>query len=157
MTEPVEVARIYEDRTGWGAGPWDDEPDRVLWTDPITGYPCLARRSPGMGHWCGYVGVPPGHPAHGESYDDVDVMVHGGITFAEECDGDPEQGICHPSDDGDHVWWVGFDCMHAGDASPLAFISNPYAKYRSLTYVKDIIKLLAIQLAALALGANDGS
>ena len=36
-----------------------------------------------MGHRCGYTRIPPGHPWHGKDYDDIDVDVHGGLTFAE--------------------------------------------------------------------------
>jgi hypothetical protein len=60
------------------------------------------------GHRCGYVRVPPNHPAHGQGYDSVDVSVHGGLTFAqvEPCAHDDGTG-----------WWFGFDCAHSGDAS----------------------------------------
>lgn len=60
------------------------------------------------GHRCGYVRVPPGHPAHGKDYNYVDVEVHGGLTFAsvEPC----------AHEDGTS-WWFGFDCNHLGDAS----------------------------------------
>ena len=39
--------------------PWLTEPDRLEWTHE--GYPCLAVRN-SFGAWCGYVGVPEGHP-----------------------------------------------------------------------------------------------
>lgn len=48
-------------------GPWHLEPDELRWIDPATGYTALAWRGP-MGAWCGYVGVPKWHPAHGMSY-----------------------------------------------------------------------------------------
>jgi len=40
-----------------------------------------------VGAWCGYVGVPKGHPYHGNSYDHdgVNVDVHGGLSFANGC------------------------------------------------------------------------
>jgi hypothetical protein len=59
------------------------------------------------GHRCGYVRVPPGHKFHGKDYDDVNVEVHGGLTFAkiEPC--------AHEDGTG---WWFGFDCAHSGDA-----------------------------------------
>jgi hypothetical protein len=57
---------------------------------------------------CGYVRVPPGHAMHGRNYDNVDVEVHGGLTFAEE------EPCAHEDGQG---WWFGFDCAHAGDAS----------------------------------------
>jgi hypothetical protein len=58
---------------------------------------------------CGYVRVPPTHPDHGKDYNDVDVDVHGGLTYAqiEPCS-DHLDGI---------GYWFGFDCAHSGDAS----------------------------------------
>jgi hypothetical protein len=60
------------------------------------------------GHRCGYVRVPPGHILHGKPYDEPDVAIHGGLTFAEE---EP----CTEHEDG-QGWWFGFDCAHYGDA-----------------------------------------
>jgi len=34
-----------------------------------------------LGHLCGYLGVPPAHPWYGHHYDDLNVDVHGGLTF----------------------------------------------------------------------------
>jgi hypothetical protein len=101
------------DRTGWPKGPWDDEPDRVDWRT-AAGYPAIALRH-SSGHWCGYVGVPVGHPAY-ENGDECVVDVHGGVTYAAKCSG----RICHipaPGESGD-VFWLGFDFAHSGDASP---------------------------------------
>lgn len=56
------------DKTDWGDGPWQGEPDKRQWQDKTTGLPCLMVRGP-SGSWCGYVGVPPGHAAHGLHYD----------------------------------------------------------------------------------------
>lgn len=72
-----------------------------------------------FGNWCGYAGVPPGHPWYQSDYNDVDVSVHGGLTYAEFCDetGGP---ICHVAKPGEpaRVWWLGFDCGHAMDYAP---------------------------------------
>jgi hypothetical protein len=57
-------------------------------------------------HRCGYVRLPSGHPAWGLSYDNIDVDVHGGLTF---CDLEP----CIEEDG--QGYWVGFDCRHAYD------------------------------------------
>ena len=104
-----------EDKAGWGEGPWQDEPDKVVWVDPATGLDCMAHRNR-SGAWCGYVGVPAGHPAYGQDYDNVDVDCHGGLTFAAGCQetGDPAHGICHVPQEGRpaEVWWLGFDCAH---------------------------------------------
>lgn len=103
------------DRSGWPPGPWDGEPDRADWRH--AGLPCFAKRNQ-LGSWCGYAGVPPGHPFYGKHYDDVDVdvHVHGGITYARSCSGD----LCHEPAPGepDDVWWFGFDCSHAFDLTP---------------------------------------
>lgn len=122
------------DKAGWGDGPWHDEPDKVQWVDEATGLDCLIVRNR-LGALCGYVGVPSGHPAHGQDYDKVRVNqrdpddewsdwpdVHGGLTYAASCDeGAPEdRGICHVPLEGRpvDVWWLGFDCAHSGDIVP---------------------------------------
>jgi len=58
------------DRTGWGSGPWDGEPDKRQWQDEATGLPCLIVRTT-LGHLCGYVGVPEGHLLHGKGYSET--------------------------------------------------------------------------------------
>lgn len=114
------------DKSSWGPGPWQEEPDHVEFR--AHGFPCILHRQPTRGHWCGYVGVPPGHPWHRKSYaggcdengtyipSGIDVDVHGGLTYAEKCAG----AICHIPAPGesDDVWWLGFDCAHSGDLSP---------------------------------------
>lgn len=138
MTEFREYRTV--DKTAWGVGPWQGEPDKRQWTDEATGMPCLIVRNPG-GALCGYVGVSMDHPAHGlnynaYSYDDAghaiptsliedavnDIEVHGGLTFAAGCGhGDDESvGICHipAAGEPDDVWWFGFDCLHSGDVGP---------------------------------------
>lgn len=74
------------DRSGWGIGPWMDEPDKAQWVDPDTGLDCMVVRNGRMGNLCGYVGVGPDHPAFGKHYDSLaDIDVHGGLTFADSC------------------------------------------------------------------------
>lgn len=159
-------------RKGWGEGPWDDEPDKAQWHDEATGLVCLAVRQVEQGAWCGYVGVPPGHPAHGRHYDELgDLDCHGGLNFASGCDEDaPEgHGVCHvpaPGEPAD-VWWLGFDCSHVYDLQPgadaafravgmapiherfptAAYMQRP--SYRTLGYVQAACARLAEQLAAM--------
>lgn len=64
------------------------------------------RGSRGWGN--GYVKVVPNHRFYGKHYDDIDVVVHHGLTFSE---------VIQPNDvDG---WpeghWIGFDTAHYGD------------------------------------------
>lgn len=151
------------DRTGWGPGPWDNEPDKASWTDEATGLPCLAvRANPLHSIWCGYVAVNPDHPYHGKDYDDVDVTVHGGLTFADSCrDDEPiESAVCHIPEPGQpaDVWWFGWDCGHTWDIQPAYLAHWPEmadlhqrtgAEYRTLDYVRAECARLAHQLADL--------
>lgn len=130
----------------WGPGPWQTEPDRIEWRT-AAGLPALMVRQPNHGAWCGYVAVAPGHPAHGKSYDDVAVDVHGGLTYADACSG----SVCHVPAPGepDDVWWLGFDCVHGGDLAPgnvgLRLILG-YGIYRDVDYVQAECESLARQL-----------
>jgi hypothetical protein len=160
------------DKTGWGDGPWQDEPDKRQWKDTATGLPCLIVRSPWGGNLCGYVGVPSSHPAHGKGYspDDYDkptnleaainaIEVHGGLTFSSPCGhgADESRGICHVPDPGepDDIWWFGFDCGHFQDLCPASAASIPgYLRmmgsevtYRTVSYVEAEIRGLAVALA----------
>lgn len=150
----------FIDKTEWQDGPWNYEPDKIQWPDEKTGLPCLIRRS-SMGFLCGYVGVPPGHPWYGKGYDEVDVNVHGGLTYAEACsEGEPEYSICHVPSEGepDHVWWLGFDCGHLEDKSDISLSRDFRAEYgldwmsrgvyRDVPYVRSQIRSLAEQIAA---------
>lgn len=81
--ERIEYRNVV-DKTDWTRGPWDSEPDKIQWQDEATGLPCMIVRGP-SGALCGYVGLLPGHPFHGKSYDDPNVDVHGGLTFGGHC------------------------------------------------------------------------
>jgi len=162
--ETKEYRTIDRKAVQWPSGPWDSEPDKVQWPDEETSLPCLAVRHPHSGHWCGYVGVTEGHPFFGKGYNDVDVNVHGGLTFARACNPKETEaeGICHLPGEGepDHVWWFGFDCAHSGDRGPrdeyfsqtkgYPFTPSPNETYKPLSYVKNECASLAKQLAALA-------
>jgi hypothetical protein len=156
MSEPALTETI--DKSTWPAGPWMEEPDREQWQH--AGYACLVHRGP-PGVWCGYVGVDAAHPFYGKPYDECDVDVHGGLTYASKCDG----SICHVPEAGmpEDVWWLGFDCGHAGDLSPrmlalelempelrkFAKLTMREDTYRDLAYVKAETEALARQLREL--------
>lgn len=148
------------DKSSWGAGPWQSEPDKMQFADPDTGLPCLIVRNP-QGALCGYVGVPEGHRYFGVKGYSFDVSVHGGITFTASCNphATEEHGICHLPGEGktDKVWWLGFDCAHAMDLAPGmnaqlkacgAFFGSEGDTYRDIEYVKEQIANLAQQLKA---------
>ena len=147
IMDPVVI-----DKSSWGDGPWQTEPDRVEFEH--AGLPCLMVRQPSSGHWCGYAAVQPGHPYHGKDYDTPDVEAHGGLTYARGCQGP----VCHVPKPGepDDVWWFGFDCAHAGDWSPgyrrygstFERIAE-YESYKDAHYVRLETERLAEQLAAI--------
>ena len=146
-----------KDKSSWGEGPWQSEPDKKQWLDEETGLPCLIVRNHGA--WCGYVGVSEGHPLFGKGDEDADIEVHGGITFTGACQDhrDETEGICHRPSPGepDHVWWLGFDCDHAWDLDPSRAVRERQrygwepAKeevYRDQAYVESECRKLAKQL-----------
>ena len=61
----------------------------------------------------GYVVIPEGHPYYGKHYDDIPVVVHGGLTFSEFAkDLDWKELSMEDLDSG---YVVGFDTAHYGD------------------------------------------
>jgi len=171
----VDRAVTYLDKSTWGPGPWQEEPDKIQFVDQATGLDCLAVRQPYSGSWCGYVGVPESHPAFGLHYDKANDLaepdednyhgfkVHGGLTFSDFCqDEGAEVGICHVPAPGrpDRVYWLGFDCAHSEDLRPgMAALLGEYSPktlspywqtvYRTLAYVQAECAHLAEQLHAL--------
>lgn len=133
------------DRSKWPFGPWDNEPDdKVVWIDPSANLDCMIVRN-ALGAWCGYVGLPPEHPHHGMSYNDIPwnaYDVHGGLTFTDSCGGH----ICHVPEPGrpHNVWWLGFDTNHGCDRAPLDLVH--YAgTYKTQEYVVREVTKLALQ------------
>jgi hypothetical protein len=174
MSEEILTPPI--DKSTWGPGPWQTEPDRVDFIR--AGFACFALRHDHYGHWCGYVGVPSSHPLYGVQWRDfdVDLKAHQGVNYSAPCSG----AICHvpapgmPAD----VWWIGFDCGHSFDLSPAMAAREreldklhptlaawyarredlhrahraifPREVYRMLPYVRREIERLADQLAKVA-------
>lgn len=114
----------------------DKEGDFDEWKDVYSGYLCRIRRVKPYSCWCGYVRVPEAHNCSGKSYDDIDVEVHGGLTFSSKN---------FPTDDKiiKGYYWFGFDCGHAGDIIPYLWKDGTY---RTKEYVKNEVTELAKQL-----------
>ncbi len=158
MSSPEVKLDTFRDRSNWGSGPWDDEPDYAHWVDPVTDMDCLIVRND-MGGLCGYAGVIEGHPAYARKYSELytffpeDLKVHGGLTYSDFCQ---EEGghVCHVPLEGrpHNVWWLGFDCGHSCDMLPdkRAWSRGLGGQYRSFAYVKQEVESLAKQLKAAA-------
>ena len=143
----------FDEHPTYDDGPWVDEPDKAQWVDETTGLDCLVVRN-GLDAWCGYVGVPPGHPLHGKDYGDLDIDAHGGLTYAAPCQEDDGK-VCHVPEPGRpaDVWWFGFDCAH----SPMDYIPRMdrdfhfpeilRGTYKDFEYVRAETTHLAAQLA----------
>lgn len=168
--------RIYKtvDKTGWGDGPWQTEPDRIEWTDDNTGYPCVINRHERHGQLNGYVGLPFDHPCWGHDHDSIDVDVHGGLTYASQTPPPRDWTRADGGVEPDGNWWVGFDCGHYMDAHPgldalLRSIGHeptdlgidiPEAflpSYKPIEYVRQEVATLADQLASTVRTARKGS
>lgn len=66
-----------------------------------------------MGHRCGYITVPSTHPAYGKDYADLDIEVHGSLTFG--------QGGT-----------FGFDCAHFMDKKDESIMSDEYLRIEKM-------------------------
>ena len=122
------------DKSTWGPGPWQDEPDRVEWE--YAGFRCLVKRHPRFGNFCGYIALPAQHPWRTEN---SAPRCHGGITF--------NGG---PLEENDVNYWVGFDAAHLDDFSPGSAARGGYTireheTYRTLDYMKQGCVELAAQ------------
>lgn len=139
----------------FGEGLWVDEPDRVLFEH--LGIECILRRVICLepngyyfgGHICGYCILPLGHPLENKSFEDIDLSVHGGITYVEKFK-NTDQTV------------IGFDCGHLGDLLPsmlkyrkeksLSENKIPYVgfikeNYKDMDYVMEECKKMAKQIS----------
>ena len=144
-----------KDKSNWPVGVWQDEPDKAQWVDEESGLDCLIVRGP-SGSLCGYVGVPESHNCFKKDYYDVEVDVHGGLTFSDLCS-EPEKvesNVCHTGEvANDIVWWLGFDTAHSEDYTPKhGFHQYEWERgqtYKTLNYVKREVTSLAKQLGVI--------
>jgi len=171
MEPPIMKTWSYPAKHPPGDGPWRDEPDKTQWIDETSDLDCLAVRAH-HGAWCGYVGVPLGHPWFGKDRHDmenVEVEVYDEISYGAFCD--EELGVCHVPEPGrsDHVWWIGFSCMTSQDILPIFDQLQPDyrvrgrswmevkaghgATYKPLAFVIDEVTQLAGQAAEATLKA----
>lgn len=94
----------------WGYGEWVEEPDEVYFIHD--GIECRIHRMFAKecsahlfgGHLCGYISIPNDNSCYEKHYDDIEIEVHGGLTYAEL--------------ENDGKYWVGFDCAHSMDYVP---------------------------------------
>lgn len=143
MTEPI-------DKSTWGDGPWQSEPDRDVWQDFRTKLECGVFRTADTGTWCGYVFLPPTHPLYGMTRADIkqlDIYVHGGVTWLKHAAGLFDR----PASVGPDWQGVGFHCAHGDDYMPAMMAMLTFRRYadtyRDYPYARANVRLLAHQLA----------
>lgn len=112
------------------SGEWSEEPDFALWFND--NYRCIIKRTVSLGSLCGYVDLPKDHKLYGKDYDNIDVNVHGGLTYAD-----------YTSDD---MWRIGFDCAHAWDKIPYDKDILNESIYRTFDYVTNEVNNLVEQI-----------
>jgi hypothetical protein len=126
-------------------GEWDGEFDKYqLITNEL--FDALIIRT-GLGHLCGYVGLPENHAYYKVNYNKLQhISVHGGLTFSDfSYETKVEPSVSHLILE-KSVWWLGFDCCHWCDSSPINYYNFKDASYRNVDYVKNEIFSLSKQL-----------
>ena len=67
-----------------------------------------------FGYGNGYVLIPKNHPLHGIHYDNINVNVHGGLTFSSLVTDDMRK-YWELDEEDIGCWCIGFDTLHAED------------------------------------------
>lgn len=166
----------YCDKSKWGPGDWQDEPDRLNFHTP-EGFDGAVLRARHSGALCGYVGVPFGHPWWGKNYSDsvpstpeqlaapvdtdkislISLMCMAGKGLEQiqiDCTVSVHGGLTYSArgwrgaGENARFWYFGFDCAHYRDLSP-AYDSmfSSEGNYRDIEFVKDEVAALSLQLA----------
>lgn len=102
---------------------WETEPDFLEEIDPETGYTYKIIRHPYFKNLCGYVLINKDHPLFEKFHEDVDIEVHGSLTY---CGHEIIMSENHGTNKDN--WYFGFDT------------------YRNINSVKNECKILAKQL-----------
>ena len=162
--------KICTQKPRWPSGPWHNEPD--LGEFKVAGLRCAIIRHPELGHLCGYVHVPRGHPLDGVSSSDRVRVPLAFLKFPREPAGpmslffDENNEPCvealltlqlhvhggityskHIAGGSGKGTWFGFDCCHCGDRAPGNTHSAPGEEYRDWEYVVGETERLAEQLS----------
>ena len=90
-------------------------------------------------HPCAYVKIPKGHPCYGMDYDDIDVDVHGGLTFGDDLD----HVLAHR---GLNTFWIGWDYAHCGDCYQTRYIPDDTGRKWTTKEIYEDVKSVIRQL-----------
>jgi hypothetical protein len=91
-------------RTEEGGNTMEMTPEKwkegIIFEDNHKGYDIVIKFFENDNHYCSYVKVPKNHRYNGIDYHDIDIKVHGGLTFSDKIEDD---------------WWIGWDYGHYFD------------------------------------------
>lgn len=119
------------------------DPKHLLSEGEHVGFAWITKHN-GIGYRCGYIAVGKDHPWYRQDFDQINAVVHGGLTWS--------------MNEGD-VYWIGFDCAHCDDAQDPSlpcdspFASRTYGVIRTTAYVEEECRRLCEQARAAALAA----
>jgi|TARA_B110000503_G_scaffold137499_1_gene221790 hypothetical protein len=71
------------------------------------------------------------HPWFGKHYDNIDVEVHGGLTYSEPIERQEVDCFDELTDDDIGSWLIGFDTCHSGDTKERWTVENVRQHARS--------------------------
>lgn len=98
----ADFVRRGFDKRGWPRGPWDDEPDLVIFASATKPrFRCVLWRNPDSGAFGGYVGLTKKHPLYGFDLKEPRIQaleVFSEVSFSE----------AYPFDRTRQLWYVGF-------------------------------------------------
>lgn len=85
-------------------------------------------------HPTAYVEIPEDHKFYGKSYDDIDIKVHGGLTYSSD----------HLQDIKEDTWIIGWDYAHTGDYLGMLpdYANVGYKKWTTREMVEEAINVI---------------
>ena len=126
--------------------PWENEPNRVSWTDDKTGLRCTVFRNQTWGYLCGCVDLEIGHPLYGIRSADIN---EGALSFERRltCYAYTKRIKIKP----ENCWRIMFDCFGNGDLAPWTNTRSfrPLV-YRNMDYAKEKTAELASKVHQLS-------
>ncbi len=83
-------------------------------------------------HPVAYVEIPNGHPVYKKNYHDVDLDVHGGLTYS---------GNAYWKED-DGSFWLGWDYAHAGDYTSFGYNTSKSKKWTTSEIRDEVLSVI---------------
>lgn len=102
----------------------------VFHTNPMYAYYEIEIKRTQIGHYCVYLKLPAGHIDIGKEYDEIDMNVHGGLTYS-------------------HIDTFGIDFAHVSDYTPIESLD---IEPDSIVWTFDMVKAEGFKMVELFYG-----